>query len=113
MKISQQLIGECTNDLNADYWFPEFDNGRPSIAKQQALVESIKYAVELCNICPIKERCLEEGMKLENLSHGIWGGLLAGERIESLNGNYDNNGIQTDVAKALSFYERMQPLLRE
>jgi hypothetical protein len=113
MKNTEQLVGVCTDDLNPDHWFPEFDNGRPSLRKQLALVESIKYAIEGCSVCPIKEKCLQEGMKLENLAHGIWGGLLAGERIESLNGNYDNDGIQTDVAKALSFYERMQPLLRE
>lgn len=113
MKTNEQLVGVCTDDLSPDNWFPEFENGRPSLRKQLALVDSIQYAIELCNICPIQEKCLEEGMKKENLSHGIWGGLLAGERIESLNGNYDNDGIQTDVAKALSFYEKMQPLLRE
>jgi len=38
-------------------------------------------AIELCNKCPIRTNCLNEGLKDENLDYGIWGGLLPGERI--------------------------------
>jgi hypothetical protein len=45
------------------------------------MVPEIKYAINMCGRCPIQKDCLEEGMKPENLAYGIWGGLLAGQRI--------------------------------
>jgi len=38
-------------------------------------------AIALCNECPFKEVCLEEGMEPDNVRWGIWGGLTAGERL--------------------------------
>ena len=110
--MSEPLVGNCTNDPNADYWFPENENGRPSMARRMELVQSITYAIEQCNTCPVKERCLEEGMKLENLPHGIWGGLLAGERIATLNRTRENYGPQSDMGRAMDFADKMIPLVR-
>jgi WhiB family redox-sensing transcriptional regulator len=33
---------------------------------------------KICNTCPIKQQCLDWGLKYER--HGIWGGATAGER---------------------------------
>lgn len=113
METINQLRGNCTGDEFPDTWFPELDNNRPSQTRLKALAQDIKYAQAKCADCPIKVECLAEGMKTNNLPFGIWGGKLAGERIESLNGNYDSEGIQTDVRKALVFYGLVSPLLRE
>ena len=109
---TEPLVGNCTNDPNADYWFPENENGRPSTARCMRLVGSITYAIEQCNACPVKQQCLKEGMKLENLPHGIWGGLLAGERIATLGRSRENYGVQSDMGRALDFAEKMIPLVR-
>lgn len=78
--ISQLTGGLCTEDDNPDAWFPVIENGDVSTMTQR-VVPTIKYAIGMCNRCPIREECLEEGIKPENLAHGIWGGLLAGQRI--------------------------------
>jgi hypothetical protein len=45
------------------------------------MVPEIKYALKICSTCTKKEECFEEGMKPVNLGNGIWGGVLAGDRI--------------------------------
>lgn len=113
METINKLVGNCTGDEYPDTWFPELDNNRPSQRRLQELAKDVQYAKAKCATCPIKEDCLAEGMQKNNLPFGIWGGKLAGERIESLNGDYDNDGIQVDVRKALVFYSLMRPLIKE
>lgn len=110
---TKALVGNCTNHPNPDYWFPEFENGRPSKSRIEALVVSIGIAKELCKTCPSQEACLAYGMEENDLPFGIWGGKLAAERIESLGKTADDYGLQSDEGRALSFYERIKPLLRE
>lgn len=44
-------------------------------------------AIRICGICPVREQCLEEGLKPENnlifnqIEGTIWGGKLLGERL--------------------------------
>lgn len=111
-EMSEALVGNCTTHTQPDYWFPEYDNGRPSAAKIEKLVESIGIAVDLCNSCPAKEACLQEGMQPNDLPFGIWGGKLAGERLESLGKTLDNVLPQSDEGRALSFYNSIKPHLR-
>jgi len=75
-----QLRGLCTDDENPDAWFPTIDNGNVETMNRKAL-PMVQYAIGICSRCPIKEKCLEEGIKPENLAHGIWGGLFAAQRI--------------------------------
>lgn len=75
------INGNCTGDANPDAWFPTVPNGGKPSTILQRMVPEIKYAINKCNSCPQKDNCLEEGIKPENLAYGIWGGLLAGERI--------------------------------
>ena len=109
--MTSALIGNCTNHPYPDYWYPEFDNGRPSNTKMEALVNSIKIAKEECSTCPVAQDCLKQGMEPNDLPFGIWGGKLAGERIESLGYTRDDFALQTDEGRALDFYERMKPRL--
>ena len=86
------ITGNCTNDENPDWWFPEPPVGRVTEESIIRLTSQINYALQLCSSCPVKEECLAEGMKMEhmpsgktgwgNLPFGIWGGKMAAERLE-------------------------------
>ena len=74
-------LGNCHGDANPDAWFPTtYNGGRPNVMFRN-LLPDIKYALEKCNSCPVRKKCLEEGMRPVNLSQGIWGGTFAGQRI--------------------------------
>ena len=80
-EMSEPIIGACSGDANPDAWFPTVPNGgRPSTILRR-MVPEIKYALKICSTCTKKEECFEEGMKPVNLGNGIWGGVLAGDRI--------------------------------
>lgn len=86
------IKGNCTGDANPDYWFPELPQNRLSHVKKKELTQQTKYALQLCQSCPVKAECLAEGMKVEhmrgdvdgwgNLPFGIWGGTMPHERLE-------------------------------
>jgi hypothetical protein len=73
--------GLCAKHPSPDLWFPEQPQGRPTQAKRKIVASKVMLALSICDDCPIKAECLAEGMKPENIEHGIWGGMLAGERI--------------------------------
>ena len=75
------IKGNCTGDSNPDAWFPELTRGNPSDTKMLALAIEVRRAIGECYTCPNQAECLEEGMQPKNLSYGIWGGRLAGERM--------------------------------
>ena len=77
-----QLRGNCTSDDNPDAWFPTMPTTGGNVATiMKNLAPDIKYAIGMCSRCPVRDKCLEEGMKPENLAYGIWGGTLPGQRI--------------------------------
>lgn len=65
---------------NPDQWFREFPANASDETKHRVLVD-IKNAKRICETCPVSLQCRTEGMKPENLYHGIWGELFAGERL--------------------------------
>ena len=77
------MKGLCSTYIDSDLWFPEEQEsrGRPTRAAHQRMVERATLAMAICSTCPVRAECLTEGMKEENLEHGIWGGMLAGDRI--------------------------------
>ena len=80
------MKGLCSTHPNPDMWFPEEQphqrqGGRPSRANHRKQVENALKAIAICNYCPIRAQCLTEGMREENIEYGIWGGMLAGDRI--------------------------------
>lgn len=78
---NEPLVGNCYGDEKADAWFPTtYNGGRPNVMFKN-LWPDIQYALSKCNSCPLREKCLEEGMRPMNLAQGIWGGKFAGERI--------------------------------
>lgn len=84
------IAGKCASDTNPDAWFPTVQSGGRMSGVLRAMVPEIKRAINICNTCPIKQECLERGLEPRNLAHGIWGGMLAGERIALA----DERGIQ-------------------
>ena len=84
--MSYGLQGLCTGHDDPDLWFadvaePTRDTGKFTIKEKQAIVNNAIVALSICGKCDVKTECLAEGMKPENLEHGIWGGTMSGERI--------------------------------
>jgi hypothetical protein len=101
-------LGNCHGDSNPDAWFPEVPQGNFSNTKKEKIGSEMRRALALCNSCNQKETCLEEGMKEQNLSYGIWGGMLAGERVMLTGYNFPK---MTDQGKALISYRVLKPLI--
>jgi hypothetical protein len=106
------IIGDCTDHENPDLWYPELPAGRPTISKVSELAYEIKDALAICASCPVNQQCLEEGMKSENLPFGIWGGLLAGERMKKKGLTREDFPRQSSEAQAIDFAIRMEPWVR-
>ena len=68
---------ECRQQ-NPDLWWDWDDHSR-----SLSLVEmgELKQALTICNRCPMRTKCLELGLRDDDLQHGIWGGLMVGERL--------------------------------
>lgn len=77
--------GLCRNSDDPDLWFSDEmeqeRSGRPSIKDSEMLVARTIQALKICSMCSVKDLCLEEGMRKDNLEHGVWGGVMAGERL--------------------------------
>jgi hypothetical protein len=74
--------GRCNQHPDPDLW--HYENPRLADEQQLEVLRSVQ-AIELCNVCPVRVQCLEQGLERENLEytggHGtIWGGLLTVER---------------------------------
>jgi hypothetical protein len=67
----------CANE-DPNLWWYENSVGT-KIQDDEAYKASL--ALRICNQCPVRSQCLEEGMRKENLLAGsIWGGMMASER---------------------------------
>jgi len=106
---TEPIIGNCHGDSNPDAWFPDVPQGARSERNTAKLVAETRRALTLCNLCPKKAECLEEGMKHENLGFGIWGGMLAGERVMLSGKTYTK---LSDQGRALISYRVLSPLVR-
>lgn len=75
--------GLCSGHPDPDLW--HYENTRIPDEQQLQVLRSIE-AIEICNACPVRTQCLNQGMENENIISGIggcgsiWGGLLTGER---------------------------------
>lgn len=121
------INGNCTGDANPDYWFPELvsGTGRPSAEHLKEVAEQTNYALRLCASCPVKTECLAEGMKTEqmpregvegwgNLPYGIWGGLMAAERLEIVGIKREHYPARSRAVpvRAFTLFSNLEPLLR-
>lgn len=95
----------CSKHENPDIWFPDL-NRKPGRKSRRIMVRQLEHAAEaisICSTCPLKAACLAEGMKPENLDHGIWGGLLPAERLVLANAKMRSTTRQ----EAIAFAERV------
>lgn len=109
--MTEPLLGKCFKNPDPDLWQPEPPNGRPSNRVMQTIAERVVEAKTICNSCTERDRCLEFGKEPNDLPYGIWGGKMAGERILDMGITRDMLPNQSDLGKALDFYERMKPYL--
>jgi len=104
--MKSAIMGNCTGDSNPDAWFPEISRGMPTPKRMMPLGKETGRAIALCNSCPKQEECLDEGMKPENLAFGIWGGMLAGERVIMTGKRFNK---LSDEGRALISYRALKP----
>jgi len=82
-----EIVGLCSGNPDPELWFSDsFDDsakqGRPSGKQVKGkMIARTLVALSICSICPVKEACLAEGLKQQNIDFGIWGGTLPAERI--------------------------------
>lgn len=109
--LTTDVTPPCAEHIDPDMWFPEFGRGVVTDSRAKEMALQVQEAVELCKSCPIKVKCLAEGMKEINIADGIWGGLTAGERVLSTGRVRSDYAIQSEKGKAIDFYERIKPWL--
>lgn len=112
--MSEAIVGSCTTDANPDHWFTEIPNGGHQPTMIQRILPQIQYAIDTCKKCPKKDDCLAEGMKQENITNGIWGGMLAGDRMRLSNERGENLTMyrhEKNAAYALA--DKIKPFLKE
>lgn len=78
--------GLCYTSDDPDLWFSEEievvgRRGGPTNDEKEYMITRTLKALAICDKCPIKFDCLDEGMRPENLDNGVWGGMMAGERL--------------------------------
>lgn len=100
----------CHDHDDPDLWYSEgSDNGtrggNPETRMQKNMERSYE-ALRICSNCPSKDTCLTEGMRRENLDYGIWGGMLAGERLLSAGEPILSSERKNKVAFAKRMRER-------
>jgi hypothetical protein len=105
---TEPILGNCHGDENPDAWFPDVPQGAFSERKQAIVGAEMRRAIALCNSCPKQEACLNEGMKDKNLAYGIWGGMLAGERVMLSMKTFTK---LSDEGRALISYRALKPLI--
>lgn len=110
MKIKEPIIGACSYSDNPDIWFPEMGRGggtnNPKREKKKA--QEIKLALTICGSCDKREECLNEGMLPENINYGIWGGMLAAERLMKNGVRVSDYDRFTPQGFAFSLYYRLR-----
>lgn len=106
------MQGQGPCKVEPELWFPEIPRGRPHPAVIHKVVERVILALEVCERCPFKYPCGDEGMKEDNLPFGIWGGKMAGERLVESGKQLQDFPKESDERRAIEFTIRMTPLVR-
>lgn len=106
------IIGDCKDHENPDLWFFEIGRGQATENRMKKLAIEVNTALAICNSCPVKSECLTEGMKPDNINYGIWGGLLAGERLHIAGEREGDHHRFTPQGAALNELSKLKPYLR-
>ena len=65
----------CAGTSIPDAWFPEMNY----LTNDELALTDL--ALRTCQGCTISDKCLQVGMQEDDIKYGIFGGLLAGERL--------------------------------
>ena len=107
-----KILGSCTDSEDPDLWYPNWPLGRPTPLRIADTMQRVARAIDICDSCTEKEFCLDEGMKPINLTEGIWGGLLPGERLEMAGYTLESVSMNSDEGRAMAFASRAEPWVR-
>jgi hypothetical protein len=104
--MTEPLVGNCTGSKTPNDWYPETGSGQMSQKRLTEFKSKVAHVIDLCNSCPIKDTCLEQGMRKENLPFGIWGGKLAGQRLAMAGYTKDDfPSVYSEVGRAFKLTE--------
>lgn len=106
------MNGLCAEYDDPDLWFTQIDRGRRGEAENQAIADRVSTAISICNKCPIKKECYQEGLRPVNILYGIWGGVMAGDRLRHAGYKDEDFHIRTEAGIAMHFTRVIKPLLR-
>ena len=76
--------GNCNNHPDPDLW--HYESSIYADERDLQVLRSVE-AITLCRSCPVKDKCLQEGLEPENIQFwggvgSIWGGLMMSERYK-------------------------------
>ncbi len=114
-----QLQGLCTGSSDPELWFSDTAdqiNGKGKRLEPEVKARMIARtlaAISICSICPIKEACLAEGMKPQNIDFGVWGGTLPGERLAMTTRSKSSRDVANKMIFARQVREAERLLLGE
>jgi len=91
------IVGSCSYDSMPDLWFAEGylsedRQGSPNLYEYNIALVQTMEAIRICNSCEVMLQCREAGMSEK---HGVWGGLMAGERIVERGDTIDKHNISS------------------
>lgn len=99
--------GLCVKHDDPDLWFAgevDLTDANSSVnANSQATkleVEKAIKALSICKNCPAKDNCLELGKRGDQLYFGIYGGMMAGERLLMVGRSMKNSTNKNKLAFA-------------
>lgn len=107
--------GLCVGHPDPDLW--HYDNSTMLDEQKLQMYRSIE-AIEICNACPVKQQCLEQGLEDENLlwsiggNGSIWGGLLTSERALIKGYKPTHNAIRHEERHARNVRNKLGRLVR-
>lgn len=103
--------GSCTFHEDPNLWFPELPSGRPTRYTAVEAAIRVREATDICSNCPIKQSCLDDGFLPENILWGIWGGMMAGERLVASGITPDDYSPDTEQGRAFALVALVEPWL--
>ena len=108
LMTSSAPIGNCTGSPTPDDCYPEMGSGPVTQKRLDTFKAKVQSTIDLCNSCPIKDACLEQGMLPENLQYGIWGGKLAGQRMNMAGFTKDDfQSEYSDISRAFRLLDTL------
>lgn len=110
--------GLCANHDDPDLWFAGevelaegeiWRNTRDQTRRVNIEINKAVSALSVCKNCPVKEDCLELGMRGPQLHFGIYGGTMPGERLIASGRSVKN----AEIANKIKFATKVRNLIKE